>query len=537
MYFPLNEDISSKLEDIALNLSYMSARCTEWTVLYSGLGIYNHISNKELKRFYSHFKIKPEDRNVDLLHFVKCVYKKGRPEFLKPLKSSKRDRKYLWRSDTYSKEIPVISQAFSILSLCSVSSLIKHHEKFLSITMLKNADSIFDFLIKNMKSGEGHFVSYEDKTAPHKEDLTLKRTDKHPNLLCQIYLHEGFLMLYNETNPPKYRHYFKNSEIYLDESRKLFRHLFEGSEYLLELKSKDLSSTISSLYRCYCIESDESFKQQYLNMITLLSLELESRVTSKGEVTRGDDDDSYSSLLTHFKTLSALIEGYFATDLYPLKEASTSIFSYLNENYDPLSGLFMRKSEYKLRFTSKDIAEIIKTLSLYQILENDDTSFDMLKGFYKTSIEESSLFASTKEREPEFLSHKIKIPDTIPLYEQNKKAPVFLKGFKVNTKKSHLPMTSRGFSSHYGLYSSFIFTLYFKPIIEYKKLLTGDVSERSNEFLEDIYYNILNRNFEDNVDQSDSDELDDEVLDDDDMDRGFINEVSTTLLDNIKEKE
>ncbi|MEG0332756.1 MAG: hypothetical protein RR637_10225, partial [Clostridium sp.] len=158
MYFPLNEDISSNLEDIALNLSYMSTRCTEWAVLYSGLGIYNHISNKELKRFYSHFKIKPDDRDTDLIYSIKCMYKKGRPEFLKALKSSKRDRKYLWRSDTYSRELPILSQAFTILSLCSISSLIKRHEKFLSVTMLKNADSIFDFLVKNMKSGEGHFV-------------------------------------------------------------------------------------------------------------------------------------------------------------------------------------------------------------------------------------------------------------------------------------------------------------------------------------------------------------------------------------------
>ncbi|MEG0129393.1 MAG: hypothetical protein RR539_00115 [Clostridium sp.] len=516
MYFPLNEDISSNLEHIALNLSYMSTRCTEWAVLYSGLGIYNHISNKELKRFYSHFKIKPDDRDTDLIYSIKCMYKKGRPEFLKALKSSKRDRKYLWRSDTYSRELPILSQAFTILSLCSISSLIKRHEKFLSVTMLKNADSIFDFLVKNMKSGEGHFVSYEDKTASHKEDLTLKRIDKHPDLICQIYLHEGFLMLYSETNNVKYRHYFKNSELYLEESRKLFRHLFEGRDYLISLKSKDLSSVISSLYRCYSIETEESYKEEYLSMITLLSLELESRVSSDGNVERSNSDDASSSMITHFKTLGALIEGYFITGLYPLRSASNRLFKYLNDRHDPLSGLFMRKSEYKLRYTSKDAAEVIKSLTLYNVLENDKTSLNLLKAFYKTSIEEANLFASTKERNPEFLSHTLKIPDNIPLYEQNKKAPVFLKGFKVNTKKSHLPITCRGFNSYYGLYSSFIYTLYFKPIIEYKKLSQGEVSERSNEFVEDIYYNILNRNFED-IEEYD-------ITDDD-----TINEVSTTI--------
>ncbi|MEF9933928.1 MAG: hypothetical protein RR789_01495, partial [Clostridium sp.] len=74
----------------------------------------------------------------------------------------------------------------------------------------------------------------------------------------------------------------------------------------------------------------------------------------------------------------------------------------------------------------------------------------------------------------------------------------------------------RGFNSYYGLYSSFIYTLYFKPIIEYKKLSQGEVSERSNEFVEDIYYNILNRNFED-IEEYD-------ITDDD-----TINEVSTTI--------
>lgn len=494
MYYPLNESMSSELEDISLNLCYISTRCTEWSILYSGMGIYNHISNKEMKKMFSHFKVKSDDKFLDLLHFVKCIYKKGKPDFLKPLKSSRKDKKYIWRSDTYTKEIPLLSQSFGILSLCSSSRLIKHHEKRLSLSMLKAADSIFEFVTKNMRAGDGRYVSFEDKTDLTKDNLILKRLDKHPDILSQVYLHESFLMLYFETLNAKYKCYFKNNPQYLDESRKIFKYLFDNYDDLLSLKSRDLSSTISSLSRCCSIEKDEEYINSYRHLIAALAAELDSRLHDDGKIEKSENDSNIASIITHFRALSSFLESYSETGIEKFKDSSNNIFLYLDEFYDVLSGIFAEKSEHKIKYTSRDISEIIKSLLLYYTYTEDEKALEMLRGFYKVSIEDSSMVASTPERTPTFLSHEIKIPDTIPLYEQTRKSPVILKSFNLNTKKSPYPITSKTFSSQYGLYSSYIFSFYFSPIIDYKKRLRGETTALDNDFLEDIYYSILNQN-------------------------------------------
>lgn len=494
MYYPLNETKSSILEDMSLNLCYMSTRCTEWAVLYSGMGIYNHISNKEMRRMFSHFKVKSDDKFLDVIHFIKCIYKKGRPDFLKPLKSSKRDKKYLWRFDTYDREIPLTSQSFAILSLCSCSRLIKYNEKRLSLTMLKAADSIFEFVVKNMKSGEGKFISFEDKTEDMKSILNLKRIDKHPNILDQVFLHEAFLTLNFETSNAKYKNYFKNNEEYIKESRKIFNYLFNNYDELIVLKSRDLSNAISSLSRCCSIEKDSDYVSSYRHLIATLSAELDSRVTDNGEVERSDNDSNNSSIITQFRTLSALLESFSETKIDRFKESSDRIFLNLNGYYDILSGMFVEKSVRKIRYTSREISEIIKALLLYYTYSEDEKSLEMLRGFYKSTIEDSSIISSTLERNPKFLSHEIKISDTIPLYEQTKKAPVILKGFDINTKKSPYPTNSKSFNSYYGLYSSYIFSFYFSPIIDYKKKLRGEITNKDNDFLEDLYHSILSQN-------------------------------------------
>ncbi|KMT23269.1 hypothetical protein [Clostridium cylindrosporum] len=493
MYYPLNENISSKLEDMALNLCYSSTRCTEWALLYSGIGIYNHVSSKEMKRMFSHFKVKSDDKFLDLLHFIKCIYKKGRPDFLKPLKSSKRDRKYIWKSDSFNKEIPVLSQSFGILSLCTCSRLIKHHEKRLSLSMLKAADLLFDFTVKNMKSGEGHFVSFENKANSAKENMLLKRCEKHPNTVSQVFLHEAFLTLYFETYNAKYKNYFRENSQYLDEAKKIFKYLFDNHLNLITLNSRDLSNVISSLYRCCALDKDDSI-DSYRHLIAILAAELDSRVRKSGEVERNENNDDISSTITHFRSLGALIESNIETGIDKFKDSAEKIFSHINELYDIMSGMFISKDEYKINYTLRDISDIIRSLFIYYTSTEDDRALEMLKGFYKTAIEESSIIASTPERKPEFLSHELKIPDCIPLYEQNKKAPVFLKGFKINTKKSPYPITSKSFNSYYGLYSSYIFSFYFTPIIEHKKRLRGEVSSRDTDFLEDIFYNVVNQN-------------------------------------------
>lgn len=492
MLYPLNDNTSSNLEDIALNLCFASTKCTEWSILYSGLGIYNHVSSKEMKKMFSHFKVKSDDKFLDLLHFIKCIYKKGRPDFLKPLKSSKRDRKFLWKHDKFNKEIPILSQGFGILSLCACSKLIKYHEKRLSLSMIKAADILFDFVDKNMKSGDGQFVSFEDKSKTPKEAMFLKRKDKYPDIVSQTIIHEAFLTLYNETSNSKYKNYFKNNSRYLEESRKIFKYLYDNHLNLISLKSREISNIISSLCRCSSLEKDSSYIENYNHLIAILSAELSSRVKNTGEVERREDSSEISSLITHFRCLSAFIEGFGKTDIYKFKEKAEKIFSYISNHYDPLSCIFSDKKDYKINYSLRDITEIIKSLTVYYVHTEDEKAFHMLKGFYKVTILDSSLLASTPERSPVFLSHEIKIPDTIPLYEQTKKAPVFLKGLGINTKKSPYPYTGKSFNSYYGLYSSYIFAFYLTPIIEHKKRLNGNISSSDNEFLEDIYYRIIN---------------------------------------------
>ncbi|MEG0370949.1 MAG: hypothetical protein RR645_01490, partial [Clostridium sp.] len=402
------------------------------------------------------------------------------------------------------KEIPILSQSFGILSLCSCSKLIKHHEKRLSLSMLKAADIIFDFTIKNMKSGEGQFISFEDKTAGCKDSLLLKRTDKYPNLLSQVFLHEAFLTLYVETYNSKYKHYFKDNSLYLEESRKLFNHLYDNHTILLDLSSKDLSSIISSLYRCCSLETNQDYLSSYRHLIAILCAELDSRLRSTGEIERCDSDSNVSSIITHFKCLGAFIESYLETGIEKFKESSEKVFSHIVSLHDVLSGLFINKNDHKLSYTSKDVAEIIKSLALYYTFHEDTKALDMLNTFYKTSIEDSSLIASTPDRCPEFLSKEIRVPDTIPLYEQVKKAPIILKGFKINTKKSPHPITSKSFNSFYSLYASYMFSYYLSPIIEHKKILRGEVSSRDNDFLEDIFYNVINNQKESTPKDSDN---------------------------------
>jgi hypothetical protein len=141
----------------------MSITNVEWSCLFSGAGIV-HSSGEKLHR-------EDKDSSVNV-SYLKCLYKKSKPVFLKPPDRSNMDETIVWDDKSFSRVITPDSQAMAILAMCSCAELLYPNDPCLASSLVKNAGYCRDFSSSFMRNSDGLFISVEDKTDRKGNGLT-----------------------------------------------------------------------------------------------------------------------------------------------------------------------------------------------------------------------------------------------------------------------------------------------------------------------------------------------------------------------------
>lgn len=454
----------------------MSIDNIKWSCLYSGAGILHILTEKEIKKLFNSIDFSDEFKNMlqDII-LIKCLYKKGKPVFSCPPAEIINPGKYMWEFESFNKVILPSTQAFAILSLLKAAELIQDEDKILACVMVRSAEIYYDFTTTYMRNEDGLFVSVENKSKYINGELKIKPVQKDIKLIDQVYMHEAFLYLYYLTsNKENNICYSSGCEKYKTDARNLFEYIFNNYNILLEMSSKEISFSISSLARCCSFEKDLQQKAYYQHLIAVLCAELESRIKITGEVEKNYNDFAVSSMATHFRAASSLAEGYLETRIDKFKESSLKIFNLLYDLYDPTYGLFIQGDYSKVSYSIRNIVEIIKCLFILYTLEPSEKLLEILNEFYKSSIETSGILQSISSKHLNFSGYDVTMPDNIPVVDETDRAPVFVKSFRITYKKVSAPTVSKQFNSFYSLYSSYLILHYIsstlKPKLQEKPL-------------------------------------------------------------------
>lgn len=465
MYDHLKET-EQDLEDMSLKLLSMSMNTIKWGCLYSGAGIAYPLPEKGLQELLINIDALIPSKDIyKNLRPLKCLYTKAKPEIANITSEILEYPNYTWDSRSFNKIITPSTQSYAILAFCSLAKLLYNEDVILGSILVKNAEIIYDFLSTYLRNEDGLFICVEDKSKSFGDDIKIKPCQKNSKLMDQLCVFEALLCLYSITSKNEFKEYFnpQNSK-YLNEARSIFNYIDENYHDFLELTSKQISLSISSLARCCKLESDTEQLVNYNQLIALLCAELESRINVKGELERSFNNSTPSSFITHFRAASALLEGSVETGIKKFAGFSERIFDYLTDLFDYSMGLFVTGDSTELNYSIRDIAEIIKGYYLYYSLYKKERNLKVMLDFYTSSIEKSGIVPSVELRHFKFRNREIHIPDELPLLSECSNPPVFLKSFRFIFKKTQTRSVSKYFKSNYALYSSYLFISYLNPM-------------------------------------------------------------------------
>lgn len=446
-------DNNNTLSGIALKLSFMSITNVEWSCLYSGAGIL-HSSGEKLNRGKNNLPVN--------ISYLKCLYKKSKPVFLKPPDHSDLDEALSWDDKSFSRVISPASQAMAILSMCTCAELLYPSDPQLAASLAKNAGYCMDFSSGFMRNSDGLFITMEDKTKILDEELKLKPCSKNARPSDQVLMHEAAACLYNATSQESMKELLSpQAEQYKQEAESILSFIRENLPQLLSSSSKDLSVCISSFSRCLRFENYSTHMDEIKELISILCAELETRIRITGEVESGPDSFNTSSMMTHIKVASAMLEGYEVSGILKFKELGIRVYNYLEDLYNPDIKLYIEGSPSKTTCSIRDLADIMKLQLMKYNLDSDIKTGKRLEDMYSTLIEKSGIMQSSPGRQLNIGGQLISFPEHIPDAMSTGRAPVFVKSIKFNLKKETGAKASKHFNSLYSLYASYTFLHYF----------------------------------------------------------------------------
>lgn len=441
------------LSNIALKLSCLSITNVEWSCLYSQAGIV-HSSGERLNR-----------GNTDLpvnVSYLKCLYKKSKPVFLKPQEHSRINQAISWDDKSFSRIITPDSQAMAILAMCSCAELLYPTDPQFALSLVKNAGYCMDFSSSSMRNSEGLFIAVEDKTRILDEEPKLKTYSKNTRLSDQVLMHEAMAYLHKITCQESLKELISpQTEQYRKEEEGILMFIHDCLPQLLSSSSKELTICISSLARCLSLESDPVRFNEMKELLCTLCAELETRIRITGEVESGPDSLNTSSMMTHIRASCAMLEGYRASGILKFKELGIRVYNYLEDLYNPDLRLYVEGSPTKVTCSIRDISDMMKLQLLKYRLDMDSHAGKRLEDMYSSLIENSSIVQSSPGKPLNIGGQVICLPEHIPNTMSTGRAPVFLKSIKFNLKKETSAKVSKHFNSLYSLYASYTFLHYF----------------------------------------------------------------------------
>ena len=455
------DTLNFEINKITAELAYMSLCNIEWSCLFSGAGILYLTDESELNKMFNTIDKSEETSNlISDVVLLKCLYKKAKPIFTKPSDEILNPGKYMWDINRCNKTVVSSVQALCILCLLRAAEIMEESNPALGFIMVKITRIIYDFITTYLRNEEGLFIDVENKTKYLTDELKIKPVQKEAKILDQILMYEAFLYLYKLTSKQNSIYHCSGNTKYLNEANNIYEYLNLNRHLLYKFSTKELCSAISSISRCSSVDANIEHREEYKYLIIELADELTSRIKLNGEIMYSNSNLNGSTIPVSFSAVSAFLEAYNLTEIIKFKECSTRIYNFLDELYDTEFNLFHEGDNTKISYSIKDLADIIKAVYLYSKIQKNEKSLQRLINFCNSSILNSGIFQSVPQKNIQFINHEITISDNIPITDEVKKAPVFLKSFRVSFKKNPAISISRHYSSSYSLYASYSFLHY-----------------------------------------------------------------------------
>ncbi|MDF2546733.1 MAG: hypothetical protein K0R93_1631 [Anaerosolibacter sp.] len=458
--------------------------------LLSDMGISANFSQEiydKLHKLLATETLDSEDANHHSLELdytlfpLRAVYSRSNLDFADILGTRNEGKKDLrWNKEHFKKNVSPLTQALLINSELQLSKYLYYHslsdatnppsshEKFIGMLFLHGAMEQGEFCYQYLRNGHGLFIEKKDKSK-YQDHILLKVKDHPIRWLDQIYMLHAYAGLYellnNHEHYPNY-HDPEQAANFKELASQILHVLLHQQDVLYELKTKDLTLAIPLL-----VETAHHLQQQeeLEPMVTKLCAELCAREVISGKLSRDRQGIKISSLATHGRSITALIEGYKFTQYDFFHGEAKKIYHYLNSRWNGEINLFGHSKRKKFKYSAIDIASMINGLHSLLSVEDQPSNIALLQkqlcSFFHSSINISGIQVSSPLVSE--ISNMRSIGNLDPLsldllvYENN--SCVFTREFKIYPKKDRVYLQRDSFEPQQALYAALtLYNLYSK---------------------------------------------------------------------------
>ena len=487
-YATIKNDI--KVQDIANKSMNYSRLCILSLSLMSGFGLPWNFDKGTISKW-----LKPIDNLgikytiPDNITLIRAIYKKSEPRYLNAYNGNQKDfHNFLWDDSNFEKTITPHSQAFLIMNEIMLAKYLYNNldnidsqnnsskvinniidNKVAAIFLANSAIIQGEFLSNYLRNSDGLFIVKNDLTENPYGEPYLQDGDTPPIVSDQAFVLKAFCYISQAIDNKSFPIH-KGDEIsskFKRYSKQIYEMFLNSKDEILNCKTRDLTNVLSACIQFYLTE--KANREYVLEFITILALELESRVDMSGNVARFSDQPHLTSSSSCFNSIKALIEAYNTTGIYKFLDCAGIIYKRLDLLWNPSCSLYSLDNDEKYEYTCRDIGSVLAGLNYVRLFGSDDLKNDSERkmiSFFKSAIESSEIIPINMDKFVSNSCEKDKMPNIIlykdvtnPADEEHlsplPKPPVFFKKFTYKPKKSKYSINGKSFYSDYGLFTSY----------------------------------------------------------------------------------
>ncbi|MBB6213960.1 hypothetical protein HNQ80_000029 [Anaerosolibacter carboniphilus] len=405
---------------------------------------------------------------------LRAVYSRGNLGFADMLGALNAEKKDLhWNKEHFKKNISPLDQALLINSEIQLSKYLYHHslsdssrsssghEKFIGLLFLHGAMEQGEFCHQHLRNNQGLFIEKKDKSK-YKDHILLKTKDHPIRWLDQIHMMHAYASLCELLND--YNHYpnyydTEQASYFGELSSQILHVLCHQEDDLYDLKTKDLTFIIPLLVKT----AHQLHQQEALEPLVIkLCAELSAREVGGGKLSRDRQGLKISSLATHGRAITALIEGYKFTQYDRFYGEAKKLYHYLNSRWNGEINLFGHNKRKKIKYSAMDIASILNGLQSLLSVETNANNTALLRkqlcAFFNSSINISGIQVSppsiSELSNMRSMGNLDPVSPDLLMYEEN--SCVFTKEFKINPKRDRIYLQRDHYETQQALYAALV---------------------------------------------------------------------------------
>ncbi|WP_432663160.1 hypothetical protein R9X47_21560 [Wukongibacter baidiensis] len=331
-------------------------------------------------------------------------------------------------------------------------------EKLIAMILLELAINQAIFCHEHLRNNQGLFVEKVNLSC-NLNEIDLDDNKAEIDWEDQVYMISAYALLYETLSDSKYEKYFDHNkaDIFKGYAFDLLS-ILENHEYeILELETASLSSSTSSIIEALNILDDD---RKHLSFTLSLCDELYAREKRDGFMLSHRHTKETASLASHFKSIEALTRGFEFTNFNMFLNASEEIYKNLNSTWDDNLGLFNLDGSDSIRYSSKSISYVLKSLNELSKTTSSSNLKENIKNqltdFFDSSINGAGLQSPPPSLRMDMNMFRSSEPVSSVIEDiiEDKKVYIIEKGFEINKSDNQINKYSNEFSSEHVLFAS-----------------------------------------------------------------------------------